>query len=225
MNDLARAYRDARLRMTDLFATASPDQLAAPVPATPDWRVRDVAAHLSGVTADIVDGALDGVGTDVWTARQVEARNDRSIDDILDEWQRHSVDVEQVVDRLGPGGKQLLADVASHEHDVRGALGVPGARDSDAVVIGFEFFAFHLGRALDRAGAPALRVRHEGGEVVLGDAEPGAAVEISRFELLRAATGRRSLDQLTAYRWSGDAHPELLVMRPLFTMRPTPLAE
>ena len=44
------------------------------------------------------------------------------------------------------------------------------------------------------------------------------------FELFRAMTGRRSLDQIRAFGWEGEPAPELLVF-PIFTPRPTPLVE
>jgi hypothetical protein len=37
-------------------------------------------------------------------------------------------------------------------------------------------------------------------------------------------TGRRSLDQIRAFDWDGEAAPELLLF-PIFTPRPTPLVE
>ncbi len=43
-------------------------------------------------------------------------------------------------------------------------------------------------------------------------AEPGTVLRTSAFELLRAATGRRSLDQIRAFDWEGVVHPELVVM-------------
>ena len=45
--------------------------------ACPEWRVKDVYAHLAGLCADVVEGRIDGAGIDEWTGRQVEARKDR----------------------------------------------------------------------------------------------------------------------------------------------------
>ena len=41
---------------------------------------------------------------------------------------------------------------------------------------------------------------------------------------MRASTGRRSLDQMQAWGWEGDARTELVVM-PIFVPRPEPLVE
>src|SRR5262245_40632639 len=67
----ADAYRDLRERVTVLMADVDDAALAAPSPATPEWTVHDVFAHLVGVTDDVVAGRLDGVATDEWTQKQV----------------------------------------------------------------------------------------------------------------------------------------------------------
>lgn len=74
MADYATAYQDTRQRVAALVRSVGGDVLAMQAPATPEWRVRDILAHLVGVTADIVTGNLDGTPSDQWTARQVEAR-------------------------------------------------------------------------------------------------------------------------------------------------------
>lgn len=56
----------------------------------PEWRVRDVLAHLAGATADIASGNLADVASDEWTGAQVDARRDVPIDEVLDEWARCS---------------------------------------------------------------------------------------------------------------------------------------
>jgi hypothetical protein len=112
----------------------------------------------------------------------------------------------------------MIADTATHEHDVRGALDAPGARDSDAVDIAARWGA----QMLD--GSQPLRVETDAGALVVGDGTPVVTVEASRFELLRAMTGRRSLDQMRAYRWEGAPSPERLVL-PIFTPRADALVE
>ena len=71
MADYARMYSDLRHRVVGVVQDADRPALDTMVPAAPEWRVRDVVAHLSGVCADIVNGNLDGVTTDPWTAVQV----------------------------------------------------------------------------------------------------------------------------------------------------------
>src|SRR4029079_14005929 len=84
--DLSVAYRGVRTRVTELELAASPEQCEAVAPATPDWRVHDVVAHLVGVPADILAGRLEGVTTDAWTEAQVAPRRELPTLALLAEW-------------------------------------------------------------------------------------------------------------------------------------------
>ncbi len=224
--DHGAIYRDVRLRVTELVRGLPTDALDAVAPATPDWRVRDIVAHLAGGTADIVAGNLEGVASDPWTQAQVDARRDTPIDEVLDEWARCSEQVEpMVVDFPGLLRAMFITDAATHEHDIRGALGDTGARDSDAVAYAVRGLVGGIGAQRTEAGAGALRIVHDAGTVVAGDGEPTATLTVSRFEVLRAAVGRRSADQIAAWRWAGDARPETVVLARFAPPRATDLVE
>jgi len=222
MRVLGDAYHGVRRRVTDLVSAAGADAVLRVAPATPDWTVKDNLAHLVGITADIVDGNLDGVGTDPWTAVQVEARRTHDLAELLAEWDTHASAVEAMVDQFGRAGCQLVTDAATHEHDIRGAFERPGARDSDAVQIGFDFVGTALGASLDAAGIGGLRVEHDAGITTFGANDPTSTLRTTRFEFLRATTGRRSPAQVAAYDWNGGTPPEGLVLG-LFTARAEPL--
>lgn len=224
MTDYAQIYRALRGRVCDLVREADGEQLERLAPAAPEWRVRDLVAHLSGITADINAGNLDGVATDAWTARQVDTRREWSVEQLLDEWDTEAAKVEAVMSSLPDVAMgQMTMDAATHEHDIRGALERPGGRDSDAVVVGFDWGVRALAGPVDAADA-TLRLDTDAGTKTVGSGARQIEVHIARFELLRAMTGRRSLDQLRAFDWEGEAAPELLVLG-LFTARPTPLVE
>ena len=220
MGEIGDAYHGVRTRVNALVVGADVDAVA---PATPAWTVRDLLAHLAGVTADIVQGNLDGIGTDAWTAQQVAARRDRSVEERLAEWNEHGPVVESMADQFGRSGAQLVTDAATHEHDIRGALGRPGARDSDAVAIAFHYVGDVLGHDLDAAARGALVVHHDGGTATFGSGQPTFALRTTRFEFVRATTGRRSAAQIAAYDWDGTALSDLVLAR--FTARTDPLEE
>ena len=46
-------YRNVRIRVTELAATLTDEQLATRVPGTPEWTGRQLVAHLAGVAADM----------------------------------------------------------------------------------------------------------------------------------------------------------------------------
>jgi len=224
MDEIGDAYRGVRLRVNALVIDTDDVALDAIAPATPEWRVRDLLAHLAGVTADIVSGNLEGVGTDEWTARQVDQRRDRGVDELMAEWNEHAPTVEAMAGEFGRAAGRLVSDATAHEHDIRGALGVPGARDSDAVALSFEYVGTSLGIELDRAGMGAIRVHHDDTTSTFGAAAPMASLHTTRFEFVRALTGRRSRDQIATYEWDGVVAPEHLVLG-IFVARPVALVE
>ncbi len=224
MTDYAQTYGALRSRVSDLVRGADGEELELLTPAAPEWRVRDVVAHLSGITADINAGNLDGVATDSWTARQVDARRDWTIDQILGEWDTEAVKVEPLMSTLPDVAMgQMTTDAATHEQDIRGALERPGARDCDAIVIGFDWGVQILAGVAGPADA-TLRIETDAGAATVGTGTRQMGVRADRYELFRAMTGRRSLDQIRAFDWDGEVAPELLVF-PIFTPRPTPLVE
>src|SRR5947207_5181981 len=114
--EAGRLYAQTRERITDLVHDADD----APVPTCPEWTVKDVVAHLSGVCADILGGRLDGVATDPWTARQVDERRDWSVQKILDEWNENAPQCEEISQHFPDGADvQWMADCVTHEHDIR----------------------------------------------------------------------------------------------------------
>jgi hypothetical protein len=223
MTDYAGAYRDLRGRVTDLVRDHAGD-VDTIAPATPDWRVRDVVSHLAGICDDILTGNLDGVGTDAWTDGQVARRRDWPVDRILSEWDEHGAAVEQIMGTFPEViVGQMLYDASTHEHDIRGALDAPGARDSDAITIAYDWGTDRFGEMLgDRATFTFVT---ESGEKKVGSGDAASTVHTSRFELVRAFTGRRSLAQMGAYHWEGRADPGGLVLSDLFQVRADNLLE
>lgn len=223
MPDHADAYRGIRERVTELTAdldAATAEQLT---PAAPDWRVKDVLAHLVGVNADVIGGNIEGAGSDPWTKAQVDARRDHTIDELLAEWAEASATLEEIFPAIpdGPRG-QLIFDALTHEYDLRGALGQPGARDTEAATIGFGWAVDVVTMLRDGADAGGLRIQTDFGEHVAGTGEVTATVRADRFELYRALTGRRSPTQIAAYDWDGgEPAPQI----PLIGGRDTDLVE
>jgi uncharacterized protein (TIGR03083 family) len=217
----AVAYRALRARVAEVVS-ADPDAASKESPATPGWTVHDVLAHMVGVNDDVVNGRLEGVATDPWTAAQVEARRDASIAAMLDEWEVVGPQFETLMAGVPPEiAGQALFDAATHEHDIRCALGVPGARDSDALDLAWQWVA------LMRAnGGATLRVITEHGDEVIGVGDPVATIKTTRFEVLRALTGRRSESEVARYEWEPRCQPELLIANvDVFSMREEPLNE
>lgn len=215
----AEAYRALRERVTAMLRDADPAQCDAVAPATPEWRVRDVLAHMVGVNADILAGTLEGVGTDPWTQAQVDARAHASVAAMLDEWNEISPAVEEIAPSFGTATGQWLFDACTHEHDLRNALGVPGARDSEAVVLSYGWSTDRVDDVLRARGAAGVELVTESGTKVVGVSGLTAAVRTTHFEVVRALTGRRSRAQVEAYGWDGPPQPDVFASLGLFTLR------
>lgn len=199
-------YASTRRRLSALLGSLDEGELATRVPATPAWTVLDVARHLAGVAADVAEGRVEGAASDPWTAVQVRDRQERDLDEVLAEWEATAARVESLVEAGGRATFAIVIDAVTHEHDVRGAVGRPGARDEPAADWALQQLVAGVDASLRRRGSPPLRVRAGADEWRLGgEAEPAATLSAPPFELLRALIGRRSLAQLRAYGWEGDA--------------------
>ena len=205
--DFVATYRDARTRTTELFGHLSAEEADRPVPGTPLWTVHDLCAHLVGVTSDAVSGNTEGLGTPAWTARQVEERHDRTIDELLNEWDKEAPAAEAL---LETGAPWVAIDTLTHEHDLRGSLGRAGTDDLVAIqsVIA-QLVERALGKGIDRAGLPGVRLVSGASSWTAGAAEVGATVDATSMEFFRSLTGRRSSNQVSGYQWAGQPAPYL----------------
>jgi uncharacterized protein (TIGR03083 family) len=252
MRWLGTVYESVRRTIVELVGGA--DATAFPVPACPGWSVHDVVSHLVGNCTDILTGNLDGAGTDGWTARQVQERRSRPTADVLAEWDESGSRIADLVDDF-PGrlGRQVVADVTVHEHDLRGALERPGGRGSEGVAIGLDFLvAGTFGPSVAALGLGPLEVEADGrtwragtGEQPEADAasvvkaalwegvDPSPSdrpavgtLRADGFELFRALSGRRSALQIRDLDWSVDPEPYLRAIDLVyFAVRSTDLDE
>src|SRR5690349_13734206 len=114
-------YRDTRQRIVDLM---NDDAWEVGVPACPLWSVRDVVAHMTAVAEDWVNGTLTVPPPDAETAAQVARFDGYDTTDVLGAWEAAATQLERLA---AEGTAPPLGDIVVHEHDIRGALGTPGA--------------------------------------------------------------------------------------------------
>lgn len=223
--DPAALFAAGQARVVALVRALDPGDLARPVPATPGWSVRDLLAHLAGVSADALLGEAHPESAE-WTAGHVRDRSDLSVDQIVDEWLRAGPRVEEMLRTAEPRpAAMLITDLTVHEQDLRGAVGEPPLAETEALTLVAGGLVRALGGALrDRDVAP-LRVEADGWSATAGRGEPGATVRAPLSELTRALAGRRSAAQVRAYDWDGDPEPYLPVFSPFGDLRAHDLVE
>jgi uncharacterized protein (TIGR03083 family) len=225
MIDIAEEYRRARLRITGLTRDLEPKKLRCPVPACPGWSVHDVVAHLSGAGADVVNGNMEDAPKPEWTAVHVALGAGRSIADLLQGWDLVAVSLEPMLAADPDRFTFFISDIICHEIDILSALGRDPQPASQTLQWAAANFIRVMGRKVTAARLPALGIYCGDMEWVTAEGGQGARLDVpSVFELVRAMTGRRSLAQIRAWSWEGDADSYLPYLS-VFEPRPQPLEE
>jgi uncharacterized protein (TIGR03083 family) len=179
--EVVKAYVELRERMITLLRELPEDAAQIIVPHCPEWTVQETVSHMMGVPEAIMLGDMEGVAGEEWTQRQVERHRDDSLKDLADAWEAQGPQFLQILPNIPqPTLSQFVFDVTSHEHDVRHAVGQPGARDSDAVTVGLGF----IKTVIDSRDGIDIAVVNES--------------SVSTFDLFRSLGGRRSLEQIAA---------------------------
>ena len=191
---------------------------SCPVPAAPEWRVRDVLAHVVGLTVDLNAQRfpdIEDVGGAAWARRQVADRRETAIDDILAEWSREAPIFEEGLRLFGyEEGSHFVADLHAHHQDVRGAVGLPPDDDALTVAVALDHYLGFLDQMLAAAGWGTLEVVAGEEQRTLGGAGPHhARMAGSAFEVLRCCSARRSARQIRSLALQGDGEALLSLLQ------------
>jgi uncharacterized protein (TIGR03083 family) len=213
--DFADEYAAARASVRQLLADVDDGAAATVVPSCPAWTVHDLCAHLVGVPASLVarDNPPPG-DNQPWVDRQVAERSDRSVAELLDEWDAVGPTFEGLMRKLPHAFGGLVYDAVAHEHDLRGALGRPGARDAAGVHASLDVLVPMVERDLSAHGPTpgTLHLRAGDRQWVVGGGDPTVSLTTTPFELMRLLGSRRSREQILAAPWDGDVEPFLAAL-------------
>jgi hypothetical protein len=219
--DTGNVYERTRREFIATVVALSDQKLHAQVPATPAWSVRDVLAHVVGLAADLNAQRLpapDDVGGTAWTNLQVERGRGRALGEVLAEWEREAAPFEDGLRAFGyEVGSHFVADLHAHYQDVRHAIGLPADADELTVRVALDHYLGFIDAMLREAGWGRLDVDAVGEARHLGDPGPHKARLCAQpFELLRSVSGRRSVRQIRALEWHGDADDLLALLQTSF---------
>lgn len=204
--DLIEEWTRAQRRVVDLMRDTTTEQAQVRVPACPDWTVRDLFSHMVGLGTDVLAGDEPDDHNAAWTGRQVQQRRDRDVPALIAEWEAATGPLQEW---MRVHGTRPLGDVVIHEHDLRGALDAPGARDSGGVQAVRDRF---IGRFAERVtDLPPIALVGPRWQWVSRGAVDDATVVIRAddFDLARALVTRRSAAQLRRWTARGDVGPFL----------------
>jgi uncharacterized protein (TIGR03083 family) len=203
--DPADLYERERLDFVTLLRSVAPDRLMLDVVATPGWTVRDVLAHVVGITADLNAQQFGDGDGDAWTAAQIARRRARSIDELAAEWDREAPPFEAGLRLFGYGfGAHYLGDLLQHVADVRATLTPDSTLDDEALAVALDFYLESFEETLDERGVGMIEVLVGDERWLLGTGDLVASITAPRFELFRALGGRRTLDEIRGFAWTGD---------------------
>jgi uncharacterized protein (TIGR03083 family) len=204
--ECAFEYDRCRERITDMLTQ---NDASVVVPTCPEWTVADACAHLAGIPSSILAGSVPGEDAQAWVDADIEKRRGRSISSLLDEWAEVTPAFQSLM--IAGGGRLagMLYDVVAHEHDLRHALGRPGARNDRGVVVSMDFERLILSGDLKRRGTGTVEVSSADGAWSAGTSGPTVSLDLTgngegTFELLRLMGSRRSAAQVDRYDWSGS---------------------
>lgn len=209
----------AQERVIALVEELTDELLGRRVPACPDWTVRDLFSHMVGLGADVAAGDEPDDHNEEWTARQVERRRDDDVATLVAEWRAVTGPLRAW---MLEHGARPLGDVIIHEQDLRGAVGVSGAKDAEGLAAIRDRFARRLAARLGEM--PPIALIGEGWQWTSGG-DPEDAHLVLRapdFELARALVTRRSAGQLRSWTTRGDVGPYLDAFA---TLGPLPAAD
>jgi hypothetical protein len=232
--DLAEAFREIRLALYDDLVVATPQQWTASIPIRPQWTVKDTVAMLAGFAQALIEGRWTEDYSDSWSDHAIRdrlhttldgliaERRERTGDELLKEWDGHCAKLERMLagdEPFPPGTHPFVAwsylwATVQNSYNIWAALGISKTRSFKATILCLESAVMWLDMRLQATGAPALRLRAGTTEWVVGDGTPAATVSAPAFELFRALSGRRSLDQIRAFDWDGDAERFIDVFSP-----------
>ncbi len=213
--NFAEIYRSTRLGLLTLAAELSDVEWMTLAPATPEWTVKDLYGHLTGVAADLLAGNLEIVGSDEWTARQVAARADNSPQEVCAEWKVVGPEVEERLAAVGSPLSSAVIDVWHHEQDVRNAVDHTANRSGEGLRLSLRA-GNAIGPKMEQAGLAALHLHTDDYDREFGMGEDEVTVSGNPYEMARAFMGRRSFQQIRRFDWTRDPEPYL----PIFSIFP-----
>ena len=105
-----------------------------------------------------------------------------------------------------------------HLGDLYEALALPHETETLVARYGFASFRAWLGERIAASGLAPLRLADPADTasawVLGGEGEPGASLEAERYQLFRAISGRRRLEDVRSWSWRGDPSAYLPVISP-----------
>lgn len=204
-NDPHDLYATGRADLIRQLRSLTAEQSDTVVAACPDWTVKDVAAHLSGLVAETLADVPPPRGSAEATARQVKNRANHTLTEICDEWETNGPAFAEYASSDTDFTIALLADLTVHTHDVAEALNLPIDEDSPGLIAAAERYVERLQQRAAEQLDIALTIELTGvGRRAASAGVTPLTLTASPFDFLRSVTGRRTQAEVRTLQWTGD---------------------
>lgn len=198
-------YTTQRAALIQQLRSLTQDQAETVVPACPDWTVKDVAAHLSGLVSETLANVPPPRGSAEATGRQVGDRAGRTLAEVCDEWEQNGPAFAEYAASDAAFTTALLADLMVHSHDSAEALDLPIDEMSAGTIAAAERYLELLQQRAAEQLDIALAVELTGvGQRAAPHGNKPLSLVVSPFAFLRSVTGRRTRAEVEALNWTGD---------------------
>ncbi len=178
------------------------------VPACPQWTVKEVVAHISGLNVELVAGVpLASIGSEEATGRQVADRAHLNLQEVVDEWLAIGHYIDQFFMADVNAAAALLADLIVHTYDLHELLRQNTAVAATAIPLAAHRYAVRLQKRVADALGLGLTVEFVDGETCLAPQVEAADLMVLRVPaalFVRGVTGRLRRSEVEAFDWSRD---------------------
>ena len=212
--DAPGLYAAVRSEMIEWARGLDDAEAAQAVPMCPGWSVKDVYAHVVGINADFLSGNIEGIGTDAWTAAQVDQRREWTLQQVVGEWEDLRPRVDAAMAEQPGLALRAGADLTAHRLDVLSTLGRDDERNGPSTQMALVRYCPEVMRRVADAGLPILSLSAGDQDWVSADGAVAVSLSTTPFELFRVLTGRRSTSQVAAMAWIGDPAPYVELLSP-----------
>jgi len=191
-------------RVTELASSA---QVSIPIPACPGWTLHNLCSHLAGNATALATGDINPNSPQEWIDEQIARRRSHDTSMVLTELADSGTKFARRIAREPRRWAGIVYDAIAHEHDIRGALGRPGARSDAGIELSLDFELRLLARHARELKLPAIAITSGESSWRTTAGPPAALLRLDdRWELFRVLGSRRSPMQVRSLEWSGDAH-------------------
>ena len=202
----SKSYRAVRDELINALAAVGDDAAGMIVPACPQWTVKDVAAHVCGLNAELLADVPGPLGSDEATTRQVSDRASADLKQVIEEWRFMAGAIDERLSADDAKATAFLADLVIHVYDLAEVLDQQTHEAARATPVSAHRYVPLLQQRVADQLAIALTVELTDGTTWAPPENGPAKVTLrtSPHAFLRGVTGRLRRAEVEAFDWSAD---------------------